>query len=71
MTNRDNSPLVARIEQLAQTGDYEGFNAILGALLGEFDADRLEAVRQDVVFKHRITDLCYEAWRRKQSSRAH
>jgi hypothetical protein len=71
MTNRDKPPLVARIEELAESGDYEGLNAVLGALSGEFDAAQLEAVKQDVVFRHRIIDLCYESWRRKRSPRAH
>jgi hypothetical protein len=70
MTSRNTSTLVARIQQLAESGDYEGFNAIVGALTDDFDASEIDMIKRDAVFRNRITDVCYEAWHRKHSRRA-
>ena len=69
MAERDQPALARRIQQLAESGDYEGFNAILGTLDGQVDAQSIEIIKSDPEFKHRITDLCREAWERKRAPR--
>lgn len=69
MAERDQPALARRIQQLAESGDYEGFNAILGSLGDELDATSIEVIKSDPEFKHRITDLCHEAWERKHARR--
>lgn len=68
MAERDQPTLARRIQELAESGDYEGFNAILGSL-DDVDARSVEIIKSDPEFKHRITDLCREAWDRKHSPR--
>lgn len=69
MAERDQPALARRIQQLAESGDYEGFNAILGTLDDQVDAQSIEIIKSDPEFKHRITDLCREAWDRKHAPR--
>ena len=69
MAERDQPALARRIQQLAESGDYEGFNAILGSLDDELDAATIEIMKSDPEFKHRITDTCREAWERKHAPR--
>ena len=69
MAERDEPALARRIQQLAESGDYEGFNAIMGSLVDELDATSIEIIKRDPGFKHRITDLCREAWDRKHAPR--
>ena len=69
MAERDQPALARRIRELAASGDYEGFNAVLGSLSGELDASSIEVIKSDTEFKHRITDLCREAWERKHARR--
>ena len=69
MAERDQPALARRIQQLAESGDYEGFNAILGSLDEELDATSVEIIKRDPEFKHRITDLCHEAWQLKHGRR--
>ena len=73
MTDRDQPALAHRIQELAESGDYEGFNAIVGALRqgAEFDATATDIIGRDPLFKHRITDVCHEAWERKHARPAH
>ena len=68
MAERDQPALARRIQQLAESGDYEGFNAILGSLNDELDATTIEVIRSDPEFKHRITDMCRDAWERKHAA---
>ena len=69
MADRDQSTLARRIQQLAESGDYAGFNAIVGTLKksNEFDATAIDVIARDVEFRNRITDLCHEAWERKHA----
>jgi hypothetical protein len=69
LADRDQQTLARRIQQLAESGDYEGFNAILGSLDDELDARGIEIVKRDVKFKRRITDICRDAWDRKHAPR--
>ena len=69
MAGRDQPALARRIQQLAESGDYEGFNAILGTLDDQVDAQSIEIIKSDPEFKQRITDLCREAWDRKHAPR--
>jgi hypothetical protein len=69
VAERDQPALARRIQQLAESGDYEGFNAILGSLDAELDAKSIEIIKSDPEFKHRITDLCHAAWERKHARR--
>ena len=69
MAERDQPALARRIRELAESGDYEGFNAIIGSLSGELDASSIEVIKSDPEFKHRITDVCREAWERKHARR--
>jgi hypothetical protein len=66
MADRDQPTLARRIQQLAESGSYAGFNEIVGVLLreGEFDATALDVIKRDVEFRNRITDLCHDAWER-------
>lgn len=71
MAERDQPALARRVQQLAESGDYEGFNAILGVLTREkeFDATGIDVIKRDAEFRNRITDVCQEAWARKQRPR--
>ena len=69
MAERDEPALARRIEQLAKSGDFEGFNAILGSLDDELNATSIEIIKRDPGFKHRITEVCREAWERKHARR--
>jgi len=46
-----------RIQQLAESGDYAWFNAIVGALLegAELDATAIDVIRRDPEVENRIT----------------
>ena len=59
------------MQELAESGDYEGFNAIVGALIREkeFDAIEIEIIKRDAEFRNRITDISREAWARKHPQR--
>ena len=67
MPDRDQPALARRIEDLAESGDYQGFNAITGALIKEqeFDPAALDGIKRDAEFRNRITDICHDAWARK------
>lgn len=69
VADREPQTLARRIQQLAESGDYEGFNAILGSLDDEVDTRGIEIVKRDLKFKRRITDICQEAWDRKHAPR--
>ena len=73
MADRGQSTLAHRIQELAESGDQEGFNAIIGALMKdkEFDAMAIDIVRRDAEFRNRITDICHEAWERKHVRPTH
>ena len=68
MADRDQPALARQIQQLAESGDYEGFNAIVGSL-DDLDATGIDVIKRDLEFKHRITDICREAWERKHARR--
>ena len=72
MTDPKNDTLVLRIQQLAGAGKYEGFNAIVGALLKEreFAEAEIDAIKRDGEFRNRITDICQDAWARKHARAA-
>jgi hypothetical protein len=55
------------MQQLAESGDYEGLNAIVGVLLrdGECDTLAIDVIKRDAEFKNRITNVCHETWQRK------
>jgi hypothetical protein len=67
MAERDQPTLARRVQQLAESGDYEGFNAIVGALIreNEFDATTIDVIKRDIEFRKKITEICREAWERK------
>jgi hypothetical protein len=71
VADRDQPALARRLQQLAESGDYEGFNAVVGALITqkELDETALDVVRRDAEFRNKITDACQEAWARKHSAR--
>lgn len=73
MADRDQPALARRIQQLAESGDYEGFNALVGWLIGknEFDAAAIDVIKRDSEFRNRIIDICREAWDRKHQSPKH
>jgi hypothetical protein len=73
VVDRDQPNVARRIQQLAESGDYEGFNAIVGALIKdkEFDETELDVVRRDNDFRNKITDISQEAWVRKHAPRKH
>ena len=59
------------MQELAEFGDYEGFNAIVGAPIkeNEFDAIEIDIINRDAEFRNRVTDICREAWARKHPRR--
>ena len=63
MPDRDHPALARRMQELAESGDYEGFNAIVGALIREkeFDATEIDIIKRDAEFRNRVTDICREA----------
>ena len=67
MPDRDHPALARRMQELAESGDYEGFNAIVGALIREkeFDATEIDIIKRDAEFRNRVTDICREARDRK------
>jgi hypothetical protein len=67
VADRDQPTLARQILQLAESGDYEGFNAIVGSLDDAFDVTGIEVIKRDSEFKHRVTDVCREAWERKHA----
>ena len=71
MADRDQPALARRIQQLAESGDYEGFNAIIGAITRgkEFDETAIDVIKRDAVFKQQITDICHEAVLHKSHKR--
>jgi hypothetical protein len=69
MADRDHPALARRIQQLAESGDYEGFNAIVGTLSDERDVVGIDVIKRDPEFKHRITEMCHDAWERKHARR--
>ncbi len=71
MADRDHPALARQIQHLAESGDYEGFNAVIGALMreSEFDAVSIDVIKRDAEFRSRITDICSAAWERKQAPR--
>jgi hypothetical protein len=70
VADREQPALARRIQQLAESGDYEGFNAIIGAITRdqELDPAALEVVHRDAEFKRRVTETCHDAWARKHAS---
>jgi hypothetical protein len=70
VAHRDQPALAREIQRLAESGDFEGFNAVIGEIerKSTFDAVAIDFVKRDPEFRNRITDTCREAWRRKQSS---
>ena len=71
MADRDQPALARQIQHLAESGDYEGFNAVVGALMreNELDAVSIDVIKRDAEFRNRITDICSGAWERKQAPR--
>ena len=71
VSDRDQAAVARRIQQLAESGEYEGFNAIIGALTREkeFTSVLIELITRDADFKREITDLCHEMWERKHPRR--
>ena len=73
VADRDQPTLARRIQQLAESGEYEGYNAIVGWLVREEAANEVEiaVTKRDAEFRNRITDLCHDAWERKHAARKH
>ena len=67
MTSRDKDALVARIRQLAESGDYAGFNAVIGALKDELSHMEVDLIKRDVELRCDISDTCHSAWQRKHA----
>lgn len=70
MADRDQPALARDIRRLAESGDFEGFNAVVGAIERQntFDAVAIDVVKRDAEFRDRITDTCRDAWQRKRRS---
>jgi hypothetical protein len=41
----------------------------VGSLNGEPDAVGMDIIKRDPEFKHRITEMCHNAWERKHARR--
>ena len=67
MTSPKLDALVERVRQLAESGDYAGFNAVLGALRNEFDWAELDVAKRAPEFRRDVADICHEAWQRKHA----
>jgi hypothetical protein len=71
VADRDQPTLARRVQRLAESGDYEGFNAIVGSLARErdFDLTAIDVIKRDTEFRNRITDVCHDAYDRKHPRR--
>lgn len=71
VADRDQPALAREIQRLAESGDYEGFNAIVGTLIKqkEFDATAIDIAKRDTEFRNWITDICRLSWERKRTPR--
>jgi hypothetical protein len=61
--------IAQRAQELASSGEFEGFNALIATLTQEFGALEVERLRRDAVVRRAITDLCRAAWERKHPSK--
>jgi hypothetical protein len=64
--------VVQRAQELAASGDFEGFNALSPALTREFGERAVESLRRDYELRFKLTELCatnYEAKRQNARSR--
>jgi hypothetical protein len=59
--------VVRRAHELANSGRFEGFNALVPALTAEFGNFRVERLRKDIPAKYAISDACQTAWRAKNN----
>jgi hypothetical protein len=57
------------IQRLADSGDFEGFNAVIGALSDAYDATAIAVITRDAEFRFMVTERCQEAWTRKHAKR--
>jgi hypothetical protein len=62
--------IARRAQELAESGEFEGFNALGGMLTDEFGAVAVDVLRRDLELKRVITDRCQQAWERKHSKQA-
>ena len=56
-----------RAQDLAESGEYEGFNVLSATLDTEFGAVAVDVVRRDTPFRDALTDTCQAAWARRRS----
>ena len=54
----------------AESGEFEGFNALSRILTEEFGAVAVDVLRRDLEIKYEIADRCIEAWDREHTKHA-
>jgi hypothetical protein len=55
------------MQQLAASGDYPGFNAVIGALKDELSHMEVDLIKRDVELRCDISDTCHSVWQRKHA----
>ena len=67
MRDRDAKTIARRAQELATSGDYEGFNSMVSTLAGEFDALAVDVLKRDMELRSLVTEVCRAAWERKHA----
>jgi hypothetical protein len=68
LDDREKPEIAARAQDLADSCEFEGFNALSAVLLREYDLMEVEHLRRDHEFRHAITERCKAAWERMKAS---
>ena len=64
MRSESEQPLIVqRAHELANSGKFEGFNALVPSLKAVFGDLQVEQLRKEIPVKYAITDACQAAWR--------
>jgi hypothetical protein len=65
MGDSEREDIARRAQELANSGDFEGFNALSSVLENEYSARAVDPLRRDQEFRRSITERCQVAWTRK------
>jgi hypothetical protein len=69
VSGAEKPPIAKRAQALANSGDFEGFNALLPTLEKEYDAADVARLRRDMEVRRALTDLCAAARDRKRPTK--
>ena len=65
MSDSEREDIARRAQDLAKSGDFEGFNALSSVLESEYSTRAVDVLRRDYEFRRSITEICRAAWARK------